>query len=106
MTVRNMGARRGREVAQVYASRPDSAIERPPQWLVGFGSAEVEPGEEATMHIALSARSFAHWDVDAGAWQVEPGTFRITAGPSSAEQGLITELTVDESGRMALPDGG
>jgi beta-glucosidase len=106
VTVRNMGARRGRELAQVYASRPGSAIERAPQWLVGFAWAEAEPGEEVTMHIALPARSFAHWDVDAGAWQVEPGTFRLTTGPSSGEQGLITELTVDESGRMALPDGG
>ncbi|HEX5897912.1 MAG TPA: fibronectin type III-like domain-contianing protein [Solirubrobacteraceae bacterium] len=97
-----MGARS----RQVYASRPDGAIERVPQWLVGFGSAEVEPGEEATMRIALSARSFAHWDVDAGAWQIEPGTYRLTTGPSSGEQGLITEMTVDESGRMALPDGG
>ncbi len=106
VTVRNMGARRGREVAQVYASRSDSAIERAPQWLVGFGSAEVEPGAEATMHIALTGRHFAHWDVDAGAWQIEPGTYRITTGPSSAEQRLITELTVDEAGRMGLSDGG
>lgn len=106
VTVRNMGARRGREVAQVYASRPNSAIERAPQWLVGFGSAEVEPGEQATMHVALSGRSFAHWDVDAGAWQIEPGTYRLTTGPSSGEQGLITELTVDEAGRMGLRGGG
>ena len=54
------------------------------------------------MHIALTGRCFAHWDVDAGAWQIEPGTYRITTGPSSGEQGLITELTVDESGRMGL----
>jgi beta-glucosidase len=106
VTVRNMGARRGREVAQVYASRPASAVERPPQWLVGFASAEVDPGDEATVRIALSARAFAHWDVRAGAWQVEPGTFRLTAGPSSANQGLVTELAVDGSGGMSLPDGG
>jgi beta-glucosidase len=106
VTVRNMGARRGREVAQVYASRPDGAIERPPQWLVGFASAEVDPGEEATMRVALSARSFAHWDVGAGAWRVEPGTFRLSTGPASGEQGLVTELATDASGRMSLPDGG
>jgi beta-glucosidase len=106
VTVRNMGARRGREVAQVYASRPGSAIERPPQWLVGFGSAGVDPGEEATMHIRLSPRSFAHWDVDAGAWQIEPGTFRVTTGPSSGVQGLVTELVVDASGRISLRGGG
>ena len=73
---------------------------------MGFASAEVDPGEEATAHIALSARSFAHWDVEAGGWQVEAGTFRVTAGPSSAEQGLVTELAVDEAGRMSLPDAG
>jgi beta-glucosidase len=106
VVVRNMGARRGREVAQVYASRPVSAVERPPRWLVGFAAAEVDPGDEATMRIALSARSFAHWDVHAGGWGVEPGTFRLTAGPSSANQGLITELAVDASGRMSVPDGG
>jgi beta-glucosidase len=106
VTVRNMGARRGREVAQVYAMRPESAVERPPHWLVGFASAEVDPGEEATVRIALSARSFAHWDAEARAWQVEPGTFRVTAGPSSAVQGLVTELPVDASGRMSRPDAG
>ena len=106
VTVRNMGARRGREVVQVYASRPESAVQRPPQWLVGFACTEVDPGDEATVSIALSARSFAHWDVDAGGWQVEPGTFRLSAGPSSAEQGLVTELAVDGAGRMSLPEGG
>ena len=87
-----MGARRGREVVQVYASRPDSAVERPPQWLVGFASAEVEPGEEADdAHRAVGAQLRA-LGRRRGRWQVEPGTYRLTAGPSSAEQGLITEL--------------
>ena len=58
------------------------------------------------MRIALTGARFAHWDAGAGGWQVEPGTFRLSAGPSSAEQGLITELAVDESGRMSSPDGG
>ena len=106
MTVRNMGARRGREVVAGLRVAARQRGERPPQWLVGFASAEAEPGEEATMRIALPARSFAHWDAGAGGWEVEPGTFRLSAGPSSAEQGLITELAVDASGRMSSPDGG
>jgi beta-glucosidase len=73
---------------------------------VGFASAEVDPGDEVTMRIALSARSLAHWDVQAGGWRVEPGMFRLSAGPSSGEQGLVTELVVDEAGRVPLPDGG
>jgi beta-glucosidase len=34
--VRNTGTRPGREVVQVYASRPDSSVERPVKWLAGF----------------------------------------------------------------------
>ena len=103
--VRNIGARRGPRgraglrVAVRQRGRARGAVAR----RVRVG--QVEPGEEATMHIALTGRHFAHWDVDAGAWQIEPGTYRITTGPSSAEQGLITELTVDEAGRMGLHDG-
>ena len=42
--VRNTGARRGREVVQVYASRPDSAVERPVKWLAGFAVVDAGPG--------------------------------------------------------------
>ena len=58
------------------------------------------------MRIALPARQLRALGRRRGRWQVEPGTFRLTAGPSSAEQGLITELAVDAAGRMVLPDGG
>ena len=104
--MRNTGARRGREVVQVYASRPDSAVERPPRWLVGFAAVEAEPGEEVTDARSRCRRALAHWDAGAGGWQVEPGTFRLAPGRSSAEQGLVTELAVDASGRMSSPDGG
>jgi beta-glucosidase len=87
--LRNSGARRGHEVVQVYASRPDSAIERPPRWLVGFGGVEADPGEEVTATIELSRRAFAHWD---GGWQVEPGAFRLEAGRSSRDLRVAAEL--------------
>lgn len=37
--VRNTGARAGREVVQVYVTRPDSAVERPERWLGGWAVA-------------------------------------------------------------------
>jgi beta-glucosidase len=74
--LRNTGARRGREVVQVYASRPDSAVERPPRWLAGFAVAEAEPGEEVEVEVTIPPRALAHWD---GGWTVEPGEFRFQA---------------------------
>ena len=78
----NTGTRRGREVIQVYASRPDSAVARPPRWLVGFVVVEADAGEEIVIDVPLAPRAFQHWD---GGWQTEPGTFVLQAGRSVAD---------------------
>ena len=78
----NSGTRRGREVIQVYASRPDSAIARPPRWLAGFAVIEADAGEEIVIDIPLAARAFQHWD---GGWRTEPGPFVLEAGRSVAD---------------------
>ena len=88
--VRNTGSRRGREVVQVYASRPDSAIERPAKWLAGFATADADPGETVTVRILIPERAFQHW---AGqGWSTEPGSFVLAAGPSSATLPLTTRV--------------
>ncbi len=80
--VRNTGPRRGREVVQVYASRPGSAVERPAKWLAGFAAVDADPGERVIAEISVPERVFQHWS-DQG-WTLEPGTFVLSAGPSSA----------------------
>ena len=62
---RNTGPRRGREVVQVYASRPDSAVERPAKWLAGFAAVDADPGETVEVGILIPERVFQHWS-DAG----------------------------------------
>jgi beta-glucosidase len=80
--VRNTGPRRGREVVQVYASRPDSVVERPAKWLAGFAAVDADPGETVEVGILIPGRAFQHWS-DQG-WAHEPGSFVLAAGPSSA----------------------
>jgi beta-glucosidase len=92
--LRNTGTRRGREVCQVYASRPDGAVQRPQRWLAGFANVEADPGQEATAEATVSARSLAHRDVGSNAWTVEPGTFRFSAGRSSRDLRQSTEILV------------
>src|SRR4051812_16567865 len=60
--LRNAGARRGREVVQLYASRADSAVERPARWLAAFASVIADPGEEVAVTLPLPQRTFEHWD--------------------------------------------
>jgi beta-glucosidase len=90
VAVRNTGARRGREVVQVYASRPGSAVERPARWLAGFAAVDADPGESVTVGILIPQRAFQHWT--GGGWATEPGTFTLAAGPSSASLPLAAEL--------------
>lgn len=92
--VRNTEERAGREVVQVYASHPGSALERPDRWLVGFATVEGGPGEEVTAAVHVPARGFAHWDVDQGHWAVEPGTRTLHVGHSLADLPLHVDLEV------------
>jgi beta-glucosidase len=90
VTVRNTGSRRGREVVQVYASRPGSAVERPAKWLAGFATVDADPGETVTVGILIPERAFQHWT--AQGWSTEPGTFVLAAGPSSASLPLTATI--------------
>ncbi|HUA72589.1 MAG TPA: glycoside hydrolase family 3 C-terminal domain-containing protein [Solirubrobacteraceae bacterium] len=92
--VRNTGQQRSREVIQLYASRRDTAIERPVRWLVGFASVRAEPGERASGSIIVPPRGFEHWSVEDGGWVLEPGTFDLSAGASSAALPLSARITV------------
>jgi beta-glucosidase len=89
--IRNTGHRRGREIVQLYASRPGSAVERPPRWLAGFAAVEAGPGEEATAQIEIARRTLEHYS---GGWQLEPGSFRLAAGRSSRDLRVEAELSV------------
>ena len=63
VTVRNTGARPGREVVQVFGRGR----------LVAFGIAAAGPGEAVTVTLALPDRALADWDPDAHAFVVPAG---------------------------------
>ncbi len=85
----NTGTRRGRDIVQIYASRPDSAVERPPRWLAGFAVVEADAGQEVIVDVPLSPRAFQHWD---DGWKTEPGEFTLEAGRSVADLRLRTTV--------------
>jgi len=95
VTVRNTGTRAGREVVQLYLSRPDSSIERPVRWLAGYATAEAGPGETATVSVTLQPRAVQHWSESGHCWSTEPGEFTLLAGRSAGELPLTTTIVVD-----------
>ena len=93
VSVNNSGDRPGREVVQLYASRPDSAVERAPRWLVGSAVVEAAAGERADAAITVADHNFRHWDSSAHAWTVEPGTYQLHAGRSVVDLPLSSEIS-------------
>jgi beta-glucosidase len=102
VTVQNTGSRRGREVIQVYASKPESAVERPAKWLAGFAVVDADPGEAVTVTVQLPERAFQHWS--AGLWLTEPGRYVLAVGPSSGHLPLSTDLTLSLSRKSLVPE--
>jgi beta-glucosidase len=94
VTLRNTGARAGREVIQVYLDRPDrGTVERPRRWLAGFATVDLAPGEESTVEVELPVRAFEYWDTAGSRWTTDPGPYRVRAGRSSTD--LELEGSVD-----------
>ncbi|MFJ8794351.1 glycoside hydrolase family 3 C-terminal domain-containing protein [Streptomyces sp. NPDC102462] len=88
--VRNVGARPGKHVVQLYLSRPDTSVERPARWLAGFATVHAAPGERVDVTIPLAERAFQHW-TDSG-WRTEPGEFTLHLARSAGDPQTDTVL--------------
>jgi beta-glucosidase len=86
-TVKNTGKRAGAEIAQVYASLPDSAGE-PPKRLVGWTRVELAPGESKLLSVPVSRDRFTIYDEASDSWKMVPGSYVIRVGGSSQDLAL------------------
>jgi beta-glucosidase len=82
--VRNTGAVAGDEVVQLYVRDVVSAITRPVKELKGFRRVTLQPGATTTVEFTLGKEAFAYWN-EKMQYAVEPGEFRIMAGPNSVD---------------------
>jgi beta-glucosidase len=92
VTVRNTGARAGKEVVQAYVAGPPGEPGRPVRALAAFGSAIAEPGGAAEVRLRVPARAFARWDEQAGGWIWPEGRFEVNVGRSARDLRLTTEV--------------
>jgi hypothetical protein len=69
----------------VYLSVPGSAIVRAPQVLVGFGDADLDASETATIRVTVKRGDLAYWDVRVDEWIVESGDYTFAVGASSRD---------------------
>ena len=93
LRVRNVGARPGVEVVQLYLHDPVASVVRPVQRLVGFARVELAPGEAADVGFTVPAdlASFTSRD---GVRIVEPGELVLSLGRSSADLPIARDGSV------------
>jgi beta-glucosidase len=91
-TVKNTGNRAGEEIAQVYASLPQSANE-PPKRLVGWGKVHLQPGDSKEVTVQVPAKYLSIFDEPTNAWKLLPGTYKFLVGSSSQDLPLQQSAT-------------
>jgi beta-glucosidase len=91
-TVKNTGKRAGSEIAQVYASLPDSAGE-PPNRLVGWTRVDLAPGESKQVSVSITRERLQIFDEASDSWKMVPGQYTLRVGASSRDLPLHESLT-------------
>ena len=67
-------------------------VERPLKELRGLSRVRLESGETRRVTFDLAAQALAYYDQERAGWQVEPGAYTVSVGPSSARllRGIIS----------------
>jgi beta-glucosidase len=119
--VTNTGDREGTAVVQCYVAPRGARLARPPKELKAFAKVVVAAGDTVHVDLVLDDRSFAYWDPGqadwaeieprvadltgasptppqerrAPGWQVDPGTYELLVGFSSADLPASATLVVE-----------
>lgn len=99
LTVRNVGARAGVDVPQVYLAPPRGTFR-----LVGWTRVELAAGAETRVRIvADEARGYAHYLDDDPGWVVEACEYRVRLARSASPADVVVDEPVTLPGRRLRP---
>jgi beta-glucosidase len=98
ITVKNIGEVAGKEVIQIYSSKPDTGIDRPRRELRAFAKTPLLlPGDSTRIELSVPVSELSYWNEDRSDWELEAGTYILEAGPSSRDLKLSIPLEVGSS---------
>ncbi|MEV6125837.1 glycoside hydrolase family 3 C-terminal domain-containing protein [Streptomyces violaceusniger] len=94
--ITNSGPYDGDEVVQIYASAPGSRVPLPHRRLIAHRRVRLRRGERVRLFFTVPVEdALGFWDVAHGRWTVDPGTYEIHAGASSADLRATATVTVE-----------
>ncbi len=103
VAVTNTGKRKGSQVVQVYAEKPQGMLGKPARELISFAKTkELEAGETENISLEISAYTLSSYD-DCGAtgnksaYVLEAGDYRIYVGADVRSAEKVAEFAVDST---------
>jgi beta-glucosidase len=99
VTLRNVGARDGVEVVQLYVSPDPAREDRAPKRLAAFARVALAPGETKTTDLVIPSRALSAWNEERGTWEPMAARFRVRVGSSSED--LALEVPLDPGALQA-----
>lgn len=94
--VRNTGTMAADEIAQIYLSPAENGQNIRPLQLQGFARISLQPGETKTVKVRLYTDQFGFYSNNGvRQWNVNPGTFHVKIGASSADIRLNGTITLN-----------
>ena len=93
--IRNIGKRKGKEIAQIYLSQENPTIFKPKKELKEFEKVELEVGEEKQVEIILNKKAFEYFNPETNKWSIEQGKYKILVGKSSRDIVLEKEIFIE-----------
>ncbi|MGH3319841.1 MAG: glycoside hydrolase family 3 C-terminal domain-containing protein [Streptosporangiaceae bacterium] len=82
--VTNTGSRTGTATPQVYLGFP-SGVGEPPHRLVAARKVRLRPGQTRRVTMTVPRRGYSYWSSAAHNWDVAPGAYTVSVGPSSRD---------------------
>jgi beta-glucosidase len=95
VSVKNVGARAGDEVVQLYLHPFEAKRPRAGKELRGIERLSLQPGETRRVSFTLTpSRDLKYYDTDRKAYAVDPGKYEVQVGASSADIRVSKSLVV------------
>ena len=94
LNIANTGNYTGKEIVQLYVSKPNSAVARADKELKAFTKVLVNKGSSSEVKLTIPAKDLAYYDTKSAKWIVEPGVYKILVGSSSAQINQTVSITI------------
>lgn len=97
VSVTNTGKHPGKDVLQVYVSKPDGTLEHEKKALAGFAKTKcLAPGERQTVSIPFRLEDIASFDEVRSAFVLEAGQYRVMLNEKEAGSFCVKSVRVVE----------